>query len=703
MMFKKFIIVLVGIILISLSLGYSANIINNQNGNWNNSAIWNTSAVPTINDNVTINATTFVIITSSTNASTNTLTINGNLSTTTGNLTITGLATINSGGILGNNTSWIFNQSNELDVLGSGIFNAPNAGGSWYMGGTLRTGGTFNHDNGKLTFTAGLLDMRAGAWTFYDILTASGILQVYQGSYTVVNSINATSGSTFQFQNRDGAGTITITLGNASQAATVTATGNINIATGGGASTLTLQAGSPSYPWIMSGVGPQASVPSTMTLQNGVINGDFTTSTGNNDIYIAKNMTFNNTVLISSGDNFTFSGGFNYLNNTFNAVNGSVFNVSNANLTATDTGNFTIAGIGYAELGANITLTNVSLVSANITFTGTSKLQRMWRASINTTNISNSQVQATIIAYNSSGGQYVSTFGNFSAWNFTDYITNSAGNNSQLNLTIWANSTPWLITGLSTNVSGNIGYNLVVLSNNTIAGITSDASASDPWITTGDSFAYLIGNVTINATFNNITQTFNYTYQDIGMDLNASLYNTIGVNLTLTARPLFRINISINSSTVNQSRIDNMSLPQYLRNFTANYETTTNTNEQNWALYVGNGSGYSSALAFSTVGAKIQRVGLVGTDTGFPLTYKLTWDAAGSGGGSYAITPLIPQGNDTGNKTVLPITGAGFLPVSSTPFDQRLIIIGLLIVMVYAVKKNQQIKERRKATEKRSS
>ncbi|GEM_PF-2492527 len=120
-----------------LSTGLSASIINSKSGEWDVASIWNTSAVPTLNDNVTINATTQVTIKS--NASVDNLIVLGNLSinaslNTTDQLWIMFNASVgHQDGLIGSTGRlWVYGNSSKPV-----IFSTANASGFWSFGSAM--------------------------------------------------------------------------------------------------------------------------------------------------------------------------------------------------------------------------------------------------------------------------------------------------------------------------------------------------------------------------------------------------------------------------------------------------------------------------------------------------------------------------------------------------------------------------------------
>ncbi len=390
----------IAMILILISVGFSLSVINSKTGNWSDSTIWNNSAVPTINDNVTINTTTFVIL--DTNANIQNITVSGNLTLNASKiLNVTGFvingkliplsnSTFNSSGAgiitnlatLGNNTDWIFDQNALLTVAGGGTLNAPNASGAWTVSSTITadTVAIFNNDNGTLTVDGGtLINFLNGAnssvWKFYNInVTGGNLLQMYQGSYTIENSLNVPSGTTIQLQNRDGVSTATVTLGTLTQSANITATGTVQLLAGSGApaATLTLRAANLSYPWILTGGGfnPDGGTASTKIFENGIFLANVTTNIGTSETYKVSNMTFNGTLNVSSGDIMLVNSNQLLTINGTTIINGSLIPLSNSTI---NTGITTDASIGAITINSgglfgnntNWTLTNNGHLTVN--------------------------------------------------------------------------------------------------------------------------------------------------------------------------------------------------------------------------------------------------------------------------------------------------------------------------------------------------
>jgi len=97
--------------------------------------------------------------------------------------------TINNGGTLGANTNWVFNCDGDLVINTGGIFSAPNAGGTFNMGGDGFTPtGTYTANSGTAIFDYAGTTVMGAAWTAANAITISNGTTISTGTYALTHA-----------------------------------------------------------------------------------------------------------------------------------------------------------------------------------------------------------------------------------------------------------------------------------------------------------------------------------------------------------------------------------------------------------------------------------------------------------------------------------------------------------------------------------
>jgi hypothetical protein len=305
--------------------------------NWSVATNWNTGTVPISSDAVTLNATAAnqpIVYTGSTaNASSltipananltlqgtasmtiaSTVIINGTIIPNTATVILNGTTTVNSGGTLGGNSAYILDVNGLLTLNSGGILNAPNNTGTFTISNNFLLEGTFNHDNGTITFD-GSSDKSFGADgavtpTFNNVAATMGgvyyFLRIRFASFTILNNLTISHGTSVNIQaytySASQRNTI-LTMGTASNSGNIPGATSYTIFQGdtSTAGSVTVQAASASYPILISGVGSGASMSgsNTYTMKDVTFTSAQTTA---GTITLAGTATFNGALTIPSG------------------------------------------------------------------------------------------------------------------------------------------------------------------------------------------------------------------------------------------------------------------------------------------------------------------------------------------------------------------------------------------------------------------
>jgi hypothetical protein len=280
--------------------------------------------------------------------------ISGFFNASSGQHSFNGAITINSGGTLGNGTSYTLdNNGGTITISSGGTLSAPNASGLFTTTGSITATGTFNHNNGTVVYDNTATINQEYTITFWKVtLSGSGIARfpVNSGRLTVEKELIANSAN---IQMYDNLGSPILLIGTSGSSGNITVNNSYLTSTVGNRGS-TIKAVSPDYPFTVMGnsITFNTAAGSKTTISDMIYYPDLANS---NSFVFLNRTTFMRNVTLIAGSNVNASySNFTVMGNLSLSPDNALWNDTNLNVF----GDFNICGDG------NVTFTNVTILNS---------------------------------------------------------------------------------------------------------------------------------------------------------------------------------------------------------------------------------------------------------------------------------------------------------------------------------------------------